>query len=353
MWLSSRVNRPHRSLPAFWILFLTAVGMCSPVLRGQEMPSIPTSPLPATSDDLNEGVFLTSRLLREAQSSMVQVYWRGREQTERSSGFVVSNGMIVSVRRSAKVSEDVVLRKNGMDHDAEVLLVDTNSGIVLIQANPDGPEIAQPVRMGSSRGFYIGDALFTVGLDSTGRANRCLMGMMVGRDRRVAGDRLPVAYMRAQVPEALPSGGLPILESSGKVVAVDLGLNLEDKGEFHALPIEVISKLVADLEKFGKREEAWIGVTFNTGTTTPKVVSVRPNSPGDRAGILPGDIVINFAGARIDTLDDLADTCYCLSPGRETEIHILRGITSVKRRLQPVSLSSKPVTEGEATTPIP
>ncbi len=314
----------------------------------QEMTNLPSNPSPTGPGFSTQpkGIFVSSQLLKDARTSMVQVFWRGKEKTEETPGFAVSNGMFVSVRKGATVMQEVVLRNGDKDYEGRVVLVDTKSGVVLLEGVQSEVDSIPPLALGTSRSFYVGDALFAVTLDDTGRADRCLVGLMVGRDRRLEGTRLPIGLLRAQIPECEPIGGLPIMEGSGKVIAIDLGRELEDDGEFHALPIEVVAKLVTDLENFGKREDAWLGVTFNRGTTTPKVVSVRPNSPGDRAGLLPGDIVINFAGARIDTLDDLSDTCYCLTPGRETEIHILRGITSVKRKLQPMAVSSKPQDGG-------
>ncbi len=343
----------HLGRTGFWGAAVVALIVATlPVAWSQEVTSLKPERTPDGSSP-SDGIFVNTQLLRDAQDSLIQVFWRGKTSTEHSAGFAVSDRMFASVRPGANLLEDVIMRIGGDDHEGRVVLVDAKSGLVLLESNQSAPKSAiQPLPLGTSRQFFVGDALFALTLDEKGRVSRCLLGMMVGRDRKVNGSRLPVAYLRAQVPDTTPIGGLPILESSGKVIGIDLGISLDPKGEFHVLPVEVIAKLVSDLESFGKREDAWIGVTFNTGTTTPKVVSVRPDSPGERAGILPGDIVVQFAGARIDTLDDLADTCYCLTPGVETEIHLLRGITSVKRTMKPVSLANKPGGEGEGA-PIP
>jgi S1-C subfamily serine protease len=131
-----------------------------------------------------------------------------------------------------------------------------------------------------------------------------------------------------------------------------LGRELDDAGsEFHVLPVEVAAKLISDLKLYGRRMEAWIGLRFNTGTTTAKVIGVRPGSPGAACGVLPGDVVIHLAGARIDTIDDLSDSCYTLTPGRAAEIHLLRGVDRLERSLTPQVMTAKPGDPGPAHAP--
>ncbi len=284
-------------------------------------------------------------VLGEISPSLVHVFWRGekRSRTERTPGFAMAGGMFVTVRGAAKVAETVVVRsatKN--DHDARVVLIDSASGLVLIRGGQSAMADVAPFVLGSSRSLFIGDSTFALRLNDEGFAEQTLVGVVIGRDRRLEGKELPLAHLRVRIPLSRTVGGLPLLDSRGRVVGIDLGRRFDNKGEeFHVLPIEVASKLATDLQDFGKREDAWLGVTFNTGTTTAKVVSVRPGSPGDRADMKPGDVVIYFGGARIDTLDDLADTCYCLTPGRTAEIHFLRGVTRVERQLTPAAKSAR------------
>lgn len=294
------------------------------------------------------------RILGGVKRSVVRVYWKTEQGADHTPGFCVADGMFLSVRKTATVSEEVLIQVASDKHNGKVVLVDPSSGLVLIEGAQNAVPPAPALKLGGSRDIYIGDTVFAVGLSGEGEAERCVVGALIGRDRSLEGLQLPIAYLRPEVPEGLSVGGLPVLDADGVVVAVDLGIGLDDDGEeFHALPVELAAKLITDLRDFGKREVAWLGVTFNTGTTTPKVVSVRRGSPGDRANILPGDVVIRFAGTRIDTLDDLADACYTLTPGHEIEVDLLRGVTRLQRKLRPISTSSKPLENGGGSTVAP
>ncbi len=318
--------------------------ICSAIAQNNDLEDVPLAANRETS------IAPTSfPVLSEVTPSLVHVYWRGeaRSRTERTPGFALPNGMFVTVRSSAKVAENVIIRSSTSDHEARIVLIDSNSGLVLAKGSRKAGEEVPPLKLGASRQLYIGDSAFALTLDQDGFAEQTVDGVLIGRDRKVEGKELPVAHLRVRIPDALSFGGLPLLDGRGRVIGVDLGRRLDDDGEeFHVLPIEVASKLATDLQDFGKREDAWLGVTFNTGTTTAKVVSVRPGSPGDQADMKPGDVVIYFGGARIDTLDDLSDTCYCLTPGRAADIHFLRGVTRVQKQLTPAPKSAKPQTVG-------
>ncbi|MEM7012938.1 MAG: S1C family serine protease [Verrucomicrobiota bacterium] len=297
------------------------------------------------------------RMLGETKKSVVRVYWRiEHEQAEptvvHTPGFCVGEGMFVTVRNEATVSETAIVKNlEGDEYSGNVVLIDPTSGVVMLRVDENPAPTTPALSLGGSREIYVGDTLFGVGLNEDGQAERMIHGALIGRDRSLEGRRFKISHLRPEIPDGLSQGGLPIVNHLGEVVAIDLGAALDDEGEeFHALPVEVLSKLIADLIDHGKREDAWIGLVFNTGTTTPKVVEVRDGSPGAEANILPGDVVIQFDGTRIDTIDDLSDTCYTLTPGREVDIHILRGVIRLQRKLLPKSAASK---QGAETPGIP
>ena len=306
---------------------------------GESFPSLTTVQRPQAA-----AVKTTFDVLQSVRRSIVHVYWKTEGQShDRTPGFAAQDGIFVTVRQNAKIAEKVLVDTANGRQESTVAMIDPATGLVLIDGGESAIPAVPALPCGTSREFFISSTIFALQLNHEGHPNQAIQGVVIGRDRTVDGKPMPMAYMRLQIPGAKAFGGLPVLNERGEVVAVDLGTRLDDDGEeFHALPVEAASKLITDLEDFGKRENAWLGVTFNTGTTTAKVVSVRPDSPGAQANLLPGDVVIYFAGARIDTLDDLADTCYTLTPGRAAEIHVLRGVDRVQGRLTPVSVSKKP-----------
>ncbi len=297
---------------------------------------------------------LADSVFSRVAPSIARIYWEEERNGPRAThGFFVGGGCFLSVRPEATLSEEASVRTAGDTRDARVVLIDPASGLVILQSANRLDDSLEALRLGTSRGLFVGDSVFAIRFHpEAGTPEATEVGIVLGRDRKVDGRPLEVGYLRIQLPGAVSIPGMPVFDHRGEVIGLDLGRELDDGGkEFHALPVEVAAKLVSDLKQFGRRVDAWIGLRFNTGTTTAKIVGVRPGSPGALCGVLPGDVVIHFAGARIDTIEDLSDSCYTLTPGRAAEIHVLRGVDRIERMLTPDLLTAKPDDSGAVVAP--
>ena len=287
-------------------------------------------------------------------NSIARAYWQKDDASDSpTQAFFVGEGLFLSVHPDASLSEEVNLHTAAGDREARVVLIDPASGLVVLNSDNHLDETLPPLGLGSSRGLFAGDAVFAMRIvPASGEPQRTEVGILIGRDRKLEGHLLEVAYLRVRIADGISVRGMPVFDEAGRVIGLDLGRELDAGGsEFHALPVEVAAKLISDLKLYGRRMEAWIGLRFNTGTTTAKVIGVRPGSPGAACGVLPGDVVIHLAGARIDTIDDLSDSCYTLTPGRAAEIHLLRGVDRLERSLTPQIISAKPEDPGAAPAP--
>jgi S1-C subfamily serine protease len=54
------------------------------------------------------------------------------------------------------------------------------------------------------------------------------------------------------------------------------------------------------------------------------IVGVVPDGPADDAGLIEGDIVVEFDGASIETPDDLGEAIRSHSPGDTVEVALVR-----------------------------
>jgi membrane-associated protease RseP (regulator of RpoE activity) len=60
-----------------------------------------------------------------------------------------------------------------------------------------------------------------------------------------------------------------------------------------------------------------------------KLAGVSPGSPAALAGLREGDVIVGFAGAKIQNIEDLTNEMRAKKPGDEVEIVILRGAESL------------------------
>ena len=101
-----------------------------------------------------------------------------------------------------------------------------------------------------------------------------------------------------------------------------------------AIPINQARKTADQLIKNGSSTYPIMGVSldiaFNgTGARIPDAAgSVTPNGPADRAGIKPGDVIIEIAGKAINTADEAIIKVRSFNVGDKIEIKFKRdGVT--------------------------
>jgi hypothetical protein len=76
----------------------------------------------------------------------------------------------------------------------------------------------------------------------------------------------------------------------------------------------------------GPRLRSYLGSVpeYDAANDGVKLAAVAPGSPAANAGLRPGDIITHFAGARIESIDDLMGQLNSKKPGEEVEIIVRR-----------------------------
>lgn len=103
-----------------------------------------------------------------------------------------------------------------------------------------------------------------------------------------------------------------------------------------AVPSDLVSKIVADLQDDGQIDRGWLGVQIKPvsedvasvlgldegqGTQVEKVIA---DTPADKAGLKADDIVLSFDGTEIKIARDLTRAVANTAPDTTSEIEILR-----------------------------
>lgn len=127
------------------------------------------------------------------------------------------------------------------------------------------------------------------------------------------------------------SGG-PLANARGEVV----GLNTMIAG---GLALAIPSKLVTQFLSRPDRGQVRLGVTIrpvpldrNLGRVGFVVLEITPQSPAERASLLPGDILVGAADKSFRSLDDLEDALHSSGAG-PLEIDFRRGGSTRTRRV--------------------
>lgn len=152
------------------------------------------------------------------------------------------------------------------------------------------------------------------------------------------------------------SGG-PLVAGNGRVIGINTRAYLGANNLGFAVPSNVAERVYNRLISEGKVERSYIGIQLGAlrdlesyfgGQVSQGAViqSVDPDSPGDAAGLLPGDILLAVNGAQVDgrfpeQLPAIMQRVASVGVGQEITLEILRSGSRRIRRMATETLESR------------
>jgi serine protease Do len=134
------------------------------------------------------------------------------------------------------------------------------------------------------------------------------------------------------------SGG-PTFNLQGQVIGINTAIYSPNGGSVgigFAVPSNLAKTVVAQLEEHGKVSRGWLGVQIQE--VTPAIAAslglqsehgalvavVTPNSPGAKAGLKQGDVILSFDGKEVSRLHDLPRLVAETAPDSSAKMKIWR-----------------------------
>ncbi|MEM0010157.1 MAG: trypsin-like peptidase domain-containing protein [Candidatus Bathyarchaeia archaeon] len=140
------------------------------------------------------------------------------------------------------------------------------------------------------------------------------------------------------------SGG-PLVNVDGEVVGINTAIIPFAHGIGFAIPINAAKEVAKEIMLHGFYAKPWLGiagVSLNRQIALQYdlpvehgilVVNVVSGSPADKAGIVRGDIILEFDGKRVDRIEDLQKILLEKRHGYECEAIIVRGMRKYRVRV--------------------
>ncbi|MEW6322874.1 MAG: trypsin-like peptidase domain-containing protein [Acidobacteriota bacterium] len=272
---------------------------------------------------------------------------RPREQVTQAAGtgFIISkDGLILTNNHVVENATKIEVSLYGEDNDqvylAKVVGRDplTDSALIELTEKPD--HTLTEVKFGDSTQMEPGDWVMAIG-NPFGLAHTVSVGVVSAKERP-----FPVADGRfqdvIQTDAAINPGnsGGPLLNVRGEVVGINTAIYADARqqgniGIGFAIPINVVRELLPQL-RTGKVTRGVIGVTIGDvprealaefGLTERRgalVTSVNRGGPASRAGVEPGDVIIEYNGKPVRRRDELVSAVVATRPGTTVPLKVLR-----------------------------
>ena len=260
------------------------------------------------------------------------------------SGFIISQeGLILTNNHVVEGATRVVVSLYGEDNDqeyvAKIVGRDQLTDSALIELTEKPGHTLPIAKFGDSSQIAPGDFVMAIG-NPFGLAHTVSVGVVSAVKRP-----FPVATGRSQdmiqTDAAINPGnsGGPLLNVRGEVVGMNTAIyaNMQSGniGIGFAVPINAVSRLLPQL-RTGKVTRGMIGVevapvqreavdAFGLKERRGAVVSsVSDGGPAARAGMEPGDVIVEVNGVPIKDRDHLVGEVVALKPGTTVPIKVLR-----------------------------
>ena len=259
--------------------------------------------------------------------SIVTVAPRGRRAI---SGLVVAPERILTIHHVLESDENITVHTgSGQKLAATVIGRDPGTDLALLNVpNLD----ATPVKPASGEA-RVGQMVLLVARPDGVMASHGIVAHVTGPVRMGRGLHLEQVIRTDATPYPGFSGGA-MVDASGAVLGVtNAGLA---RGNGLAIPAEIAWKSVDGIQSGKVSKRAYLGIGSQP-VKLPEaqragkdqsvgllVVSVEPDSPAAHAGMHLGDIIVGFAGQKVEDTDDLMGLLTSDRVGSSVPVEIIR-----------------------------
>jgi serine protease Do len=261
-------------------------------------------------------------------------------------GYVITNNHVIDGAQEIKV-----LLTGGREFEATVKGRDPKTDLALIHiVNP--PSGLPSLKLGDSDAVRVGDWVMAIG-NPFGLNHTVTQGIISAKGRVIGAG----PYDRFLQTDALinpgNSGG-PLLNLQGEVIGINTAILTKGQGIGFAIPSNMAKFIIPQLMAKGKVTRGLIGVQVEfvtseiarkAGLSQPRgvlVVKVNPGSPAQKAGIRPGDLILDFNGQAVQRMNELPDMVAETPPGTEVTVTVLRKGKEMKLKLKVAEMPEKP-----------
>jgi serine protease Do len=289
-----------------------------------------------------------------------------QERRGLGSGFLIGDGMVltnnhvVEVQDEArpgryrpmdeiKVITDETAPGGAREFSAKVIGNDPKSDVALLKIEGKDADKLKYASLGDSDAVEVGDYVLAIG-EPFGLQASVTSGIISAKERTQFGG--PYSdYLQTDASINPGNSGGPLFNMKGEVVGINAAIISGANTIGFAIPINVVKQILPQLQKTGRVSRGFLGVqpqaitadmVDNLGLKSTKgalLADVVKDSPADKAGLKPGDVVVALNGKPVNDNNQLTRDVGVIPPGNTVKLEVVR---EGKSRVVEAKLAERP-----------
>jgi len=246
-------------------------------------------------------------------------------------GYLVTNSHVVA--NAARLSASMT---DGRRFEARLVGDDPATDLAVLRLDAASLPHAQ---FGASARLRVGQLVVAIG-NPLGFQATVTAGIVsaLGRTLRSPSGRLIESVIQTDAPLNPGNSGGALVDGAGRVIGVNTAMVGQAQGLCFAIGADTVTDVAVRLMRDGRVRRARLGLAAQTtpldprlarrlgrsGGTAVLVSEATPAGPAALAGVEAGDLVLEFAGAAVFTVDDLHRLLTAEIAGVEAELKLIR-----------------------------
>jgi len=248
-----------------------------------------------------------------------------------AEGFILTNNHVIEA-----ADEIEVALNDGRQAVATLVGTDPESDLAVLRIQM---EQLPAVTFGRVENLEVGDVVLAIG-NPFGVGQTVTMGIVSALGRTHLGINTFENFIQTDAAINPGNSGGALVDSEGNLVGVNTAIYSRSGGSLgigFAIPVSLARQVMEQIIQTGSVTRGWIGVevqditpelaeSFKLGDTRGVLIAgVVRGGPAERAGVKPGDVLVEVQGRPVPDSFEMLNTVAATRPGDIAKLTVLRG----------------------------
>ena len=259
------------------------------------------------------------------------------KQSSLGSGVIVSpEGYILTNNHVVESADEIeIALADGRKAPAKLVGTDPETDLAVIKVNMKDLPAITLAQLDQTR---VGDVVLAIG-NPFGVGQTVTMGIVSALGRNHLGINTFENFIQTDAAINPGNSGGALVDTNGNLLGINTAIYSRTGGSLgigFAIPVTTVKTVMESIIRTGQVVRGWIGVepqditpelaeSFGLQRKSGTIIAgVLRNGPADRAGMRPGDILIEVDGQPVKDTTEMLNVIAQLQPGRKAAMKVLR-----------------------------